>query len=90
MMTRNGLRAVTVWVFAAALGACGDGLTDLNVNPNEPVSVGAEFLLPSAIVSGAERLHGSSLNMDMVGLWVQHYAEHRYTMRTASRSRTER
>ena len=79
MKTRKSLRTVTVWVLAATLGACGDGLTDLNVNPNEPVSVGAEFLLPSAIVSGAERLHGSSLNMDMVGLWVQHYAEHRYT-----------
>ncbi|HKJ03598.1 MAG TPA: SusD/RagB family nutrient-binding outer membrane lipoprotein [Longimicrobiales bacterium] len=80
MTTRNGLRTVTVWVLAAALGACGDGLTDLNINPNEPVGVGAEFLLPSAIVSGAERLHGSTLNMDMVGLWVQHYAEHRYTI----------
>ena len=80
MTNRNGLRAVAVGILAAALGACGDGLTDLNVNPNEPVSVGAEFLLPSAIVSGAERLHGSSLNMDMVGLWVQHYAEHRYTI----------
>ena len=80
MNTRDGLRTVTVWVLAAALGACGDGLTELNVNPNEPVSVGAEFLLPSAIVAGAERLHGSSLNMDMVGLWVQHYAEHRYTI----------
>lgn len=79
MNTRYGLRTVTAWVLAAALGACGDGLTELNVNPNEPVSVGAEFLLPSAIVAGAERLHGSSLNMDMVGLWVQHYAEHRYT-----------
>ena len=80
MITRKALRAVSVWVFTAALGACGDGLTDLNINPNEPVSVGAEFLLPTAIVSGAERLQGSSLNMDMVGLWVQHYAEHRYTI----------
>jgi len=80
MTTRHAFRAVTALGLAAALGGCGDGLTDLNVNPNEPVSVGAEFLLPAAIVSGAERLHGSSLNMDMVGLWVQHYAEHRYTI----------
>ncbi|MCJ7629734.1 MAG: SusD/RagB family nutrient-binding outer membrane lipoprotein, partial [Longimicrobiales bacterium] len=80
MKTRIAIRAVTALVFSTVMGGCGDGLTELNVNPNEPVSVGAEFLLPAAIVSGAERLHGSSLNMDMVGLWVQHYAEHRYTI----------
>jgi len=80
MKTRIAQRAVTALVLTAVVSGCGEGLTDLNVNPNEPVSVGAEFLLPAAIVSGAERLHGSSLNMDMVGLWVQHYAEHRYTI----------
>ncbi len=79
MKTRMASRAVTALVLSAAFGGCGEGLTELNVNPNEPVSVGADFLLPTAIVSGAERLHGSSLNMDLVGLWVQHYAEHRYT-----------
>jgi hypothetical protein len=66
-------------VLLIAVTGCADGLTDLNVNPNEPVSVGAEFLLPTAIVSGASRTHGSTLNMDLVGLWVQHYAEHLYT-----------
>ena len=80
MNIRTMFRAVSAAVLIAAQGGCGDGLTELNVNPNQPVSVGAEFLLPSAIVAGAERLHGSSLNMDMVGLWVQHYAEHRYAI----------
>lgn len=80
MNKRMLFRAVPTAVVLAAMGGCGDGLTDLNENPNQPVSVGAEFLLPAAIVSGAERLHGSSLNMDMVGLWVQHYAEHRYAI----------
>ena len=79
MKTRIARRAVTTLALAATTGGCGDNLTELNENPNQPVSVGAEFLLPSAIVAGAERLQGSSLNMDMVGLWVQHYAEHRYT-----------
>ena len=80
MKIRTLFRAVPAAVLLATLGGCGDGLTELNDNPNQPVSVGAEFLLPAAIVSGAERLHGSSLNMDMVGLWVQHYAEHRYAI----------
>jgi len=80
MKIRTIFRAVPAAVLIAAMGGCGDNLTDLNENPNQPVSVGAEFLLPSAIVAGAERLQGSSLNMDMVGLWVQHYAEHRYAI----------
>jgi len=80
MNIRIAYRAVSALGLALALSGCGDGLTELNVNPNEPVIVGAEFLLPTAIVAGAERLHGSSLNMDLVGLWVQHYAEHRYTI----------
>ena len=80
MKIRMIFRAVPAAVLIAAMGGCGDGLTELNENPNQPVSVGAEFLLPAAMVAGAERLHGSSLNMDMVGLWVQHYAEHRYAI----------
>lgn len=80
MNIRALYRAVPAAALLAATGGCGDGLTELNENPNQPVSVGAEFLLPSAMVAGAERLHGSSLNMDMVGLWVQHYAEHRYAI----------
>lgn len=80
MKIRAMFRAVPTAVLMVGMSGCGDGLTELNENPNQPVSVGAEFLLPSAIVSGAERLHGSSLNMDMVGLWVQHYAEHRYAI----------
>jgi len=79
MKIRMIFRAVPVAVLMATMGGCDQGLTELNENPNQPVSVGAEFLLPAAIVAGAERLHGSSLNMDMVGLWVQHYAEHLYT-----------
>lgn len=75
----------TQWIFRtgavlmlATFAGCGN-LTDLNVNPNEPVEVGAEFLLPDAIVSATSRTHGAYLNMDLVGLWVQHYAEHQYT-----------
>lgn len=79
MSMRLTYRAAAALACAVALQGCGDGLTDLNDNPNQPVAVGAEFLLPSAIVTGASRIHGSSLNMDVVGLWVQHYAEHRYT-----------
>lgn len=64
---------------AAFLGACDHGLTDLNVNPNEPINVGAEYLFTNAVEASVSRALGASLNLDGVGLWVQHYAETRYS-----------
>lgn len=69
---------LAAWIMAS-LGACDDGLTDLNINPNEPVNVGAEYLFTNAVEASVTRVTGSSLNLDLVGLWVQHYAEMRYT-----------
>lgn len=79
MTSRYTWRAGLALALAAVLGGCDEGLTELNVNPNEPVDVGAEFLLSNAIEAAASRVHGSSLNMDLTGLWVQHYAESRYS-----------
>lgn len=58
-----------------AATACDDGLADLNINPNDPVDVGAEYLFPNAVEAAVSRVVGTSLNVDLTGLWVQHYAE---------------
>jgi hypothetical protein len=79
MKYRKSFRPVVALVLAAAVGACGEGLTDLNVNPNEPVSVGPQYLLPNALEAAASRINGAYLNMDITGLWIQHYAEHLYS-----------
>lgn len=76
MMRRTGW-GVTAAV-ALFLSACDDGLTDLNVNPNDPVNVGPEYLFPNAVEAAVSRVVGSGLNMDVTGLWVQHYVEHEY------------
>jgi hypothetical protein len=62
------------------LAACDHGLADLNINPNDPVNVGAEYLFPNAVEAAVSRVVGSGLNMDLTGLWVQHYVEHEYTI----------
>jgi hypothetical protein len=72
-------RPVAALLCAAVMGACDDGLTDFNVNPNEPVNVPAQYLLANATEAAANRINGAYLNMDIVGLWVQHYAEHLYS-----------
>jgi hypothetical protein len=63
-------------LFAAG---CDDGIADLNINPNDPVDVGAAYLFPNAVEAAVSRVVGSSLNMDLTGLWAQHYVEHEYT-----------
>lgn len=73
------VRALATAALAAAAAGCGDGLTDLNRNPNEPIDVGAEFLFPNAVEAAVSRVMGSGLHMDVTALWVQHYAESRYS-----------
>lgn len=72
-------RALLAAAVAIAAGGCDDGLTDLNVNPNEPVEVGAEYLFTNAVEASVTRTMGSIVNLDITGLWAQHYAETRYT-----------
>ncbi|MHB1168996.1 MAG: SusD/RagB family nutrient-binding outer membrane lipoprotein [Longimicrobiales bacterium] len=73
-------RAAAVLGLAVIVTACDEGLAGLNVDPNNPVEVGAEYLLPNAIEASVSRVIGSGLNMDVTGLWVQHYVEHLYTV----------
>lgn len=78
-MNRNHLRRGVLAASLALLSAgCDDGLTDLNRNPNEPTDVGAEYLFTNATEAAVSRVTGSTLNLDLTGLWVQHYAETRY------------
>lgn len=72
-------RAAAVVGCAVLLGGCDEGLTELNVNPNEPVDVGAEYIFPNAVEDAVSRALGASLSMDMTALWVQHLAESRYS-----------
>lgn len=78
---KHGMRigSAAVLALAFALSGCNDGLTDLNDNPNEPVQVTADYLFANATEAAASRVHGSTLNMDVTALWVQHYAESRYS-----------
>jgi hypothetical protein len=79
MTKRSWILRTAVVGCAALLGGCDSGLTELNVNPNEPVDVGAEYLFPNAVEASVSRALGSGLNMDMTALWVQYFAESRYS-----------
>ncbi len=76
---KRTLRAVApAFVLALAAGACNDGLTDLNVDPNNPPFVSATSLIPQAEQSAVNRALGSNFNLTMFGLWSQSYAKIQY------------
>ncbi len=79
IMKRSILFRATALVALLVLGGCGDGLTDLNENPNGPTEVDARYLFPNATIDAVGLAFGTSLNMDLTELWVQHFAESQYS-----------
>ncbi|MFP4623151.1 MAG: SusD/RagB family nutrient-binding outer membrane lipoprotein [Gemmatimonadota bacterium] len=75
-------KLITAAVLAAlALGtsACDDGLADVNVNPNAPTDVEAQYLLPQAERSTVEQWYYSWFNTEFTGAFAQHWAKIQYT-----------
>jgi hypothetical protein len=63
---------------ALAAVACDKGLTELNVDPNNPPFVAAPAVLPEAEQAAVNRALGSNYNLTMLGLWSQSYAKIQY------------
>ncbi len=75
------LKAVPALALFAVLGACDEGLTDVNRNPNEPENIPPANLLGNAImdaVGGAYGSHGEWFGMYLSDLWAQHLAQPEY------------
>ncbi|HEX6367892.1 MAG TPA: SusD/RagB family nutrient-binding outer membrane lipoprotein [Longimicrobium sp.] len=72
-------RAALLAVLASGAAACERGLTELNENPNQPEVAAAEYLFTNAVEAAVGRTTGDGLNMDLTGLFVQHYAESRFS-----------
>jgi hypothetical protein len=76
---RNLSRAALLAALASGASACERGLTELNENPNQPETAAAEYLFTNAVEAAVGRTTGDGLNMDLTGLFVQHYAESRFS-----------
>ena len=79
-MKRQSNVAVAALVvgLAWAAGGCGDGLTDLNIDPNRPTAVPVEFLLPTSIQTSVQAAMGSWQMLSHTNHWPQHTAEIQY------------
>jgi hypothetical protein len=69
---------VPVLALALAAAACDEGLTELNVDPNNPPFVAAPAILPEAQQDAVNRALGSNFNLTMMGLWSQSFAKIQY------------
>jgi hypothetical protein len=90
LMKRNLGRVAPLLVFALGAAACDKGLTELNIDPNNPPYVAAPAILPEAEQAAVNRALGSNFNLTMAGLWSQSYAkiqyidEDRYALRSTT------
>ena len=62
-----------------ALGACDQGLTEVNVDPNAPTDVGPEYILPHTIETGVGRI---CCSRGMLDDWAQQTSEIQYAEET--------
>jgi len=79
MTNKNLLRAVAGAATMAALVACGDGLTDVNKNPNNPTDVSAASLFTNATRTAVSRWLGTTYDWRGGEFLAQHLAEVQYT-----------
>lgn len=79
MKLSRSTKAASAVALALLAGACNDGLTDLNENPNGPTDVPAEYVFPQGVTSSVATLRGAGFDMTFTSLFAQHYAKIQYT-----------
>jgi hypothetical protein len=79
MMKRNRYAvAVLLAGLVLAVGACEDGLTEANQDPNAPTDVGPQFLLPQAIRAAVEQAFSAGQMLSHTAIWPQHAVQLQY------------
>ena len=71
-------RSATLVGLVWAAASCADGLTDINTNPNAPIDVPAQLLLPQAIQNTAQAAFGAGQMLQHTGIWPQHFVQIQY------------
>jgi len=79
MMTTTKVARVALCVgIVWALGACDEGLTDINNDPNAPTAVPVDFLLPQSIQVAVQQAFGAGEMLQHTAIWPQHFVQIQY------------
>ena len=84
--TRTAVVAGLAW----AVASCTEGLTEINVNPNAPTDVPAQFLLPQAIQNSVQQTFGAGQMLQHTGVWPQHFVQIQYPSEEQGQVRASR
>lgn len=81
-MKKNTLLSLTLAVFFVT--SCTSEFDKMNVDPNNPTAIGAQYLLPYAMEKSVDRYWGGStrferLNIDGMMLWMQYFTRNIYS-----------
>lgn len=79
MKLSRSYKTASVAALALLAGACNDGLTALNDNPNGPTNVDAEYIFPQGATASVALLRGAGFDMTFTSLFAQHFAKIQYT-----------
>jgi hypothetical protein len=79
MHTRYIKTFVSLAVIALLAVACGDDLTETNINPNEALKAQPDYLLTNVIKSSVDTYWGVDGNANATLLFIQHFAKIQYT-----------
>jgi hypothetical protein len=74
-----GFRAVAAMALVLGASACGNGLTGLNINPNQPNRVQPPLVFPDGVSDVVGRARGGSFDLTLTSLWAQQIAMDRFT-----------
>lgn len=72
------LKLPALALMVLCIAACGDGLEDLNVDPNNPTAIPASNLVTQAQFSYFNEMQSRSFNGEWAMLMVQHWAQNEY------------
>ncbi len=61
-----------------AVGSCDKGFTELNENPNDPLAVPSNLILPNTIRISQNIMYSTFVGGDMGSCWGQHFAKVQY------------
>jgi len=78
MNTTRFARGALAVGLIAALSACDQGLTEVNVDPNAPTDVGPAYLMPQAMQGAVAQTYGGWVLLSHVNLWPQQLVELQY------------
>lgn len=78
MMRHHLTRVALLFGLVMAVGACDQGLTDLNDNPNSPADVQVEYLLAQSIQTGVQQTFGAGQMLQHTSIWPQHFVQIQY------------